>query len=986
MSSGMKGVAQQQQRVSSLQVPDSAYGQCIPYAFGRCRCAQKLIYWGNFQQGTQSGKKGGKSGNQIIYTVNADMLLGYGPFEGIASTWQNQVWMYVNYSSQTFTGSGTGTSFTFTVTNNTSTFVMIMGVALEVVYSQSYSDYGGYGIIRNFTESGTSLLPLYNALFPAPNYGSWANGSGPYAEYNLTYGTDTVTVTFHSPVTNPVVTVYYAENGGADQPLNSANTGKKGGGGVPVQIPGLTFEAELGAGPSGNPQTFTEFSGVGAANMPLGPSPEIPYLNFEVKALFGLGNASPASIFNASTGGYTPAIASGDCNPADIILDIVTSGNRDLNTSAEIWNHGLGFSSRQGTTALEYSYSRYGGILADEFGGGLGLLAIRNYCMAYGIFISGVLDSQRSGADLLDELSKVANCAPVWDGATLDFIPYCEVSAYGNGTSYVAPTSTGPLFNLTELHFQPLNDKAPVELTISRPQRNFNSLQIGFRDATQQFNDNFILVSDSMDIMLQGQMPGSQETYEYITSPLVAQSVGWQRLRRTLTVDRKTLHFSLPAYWEVILTPMDLITVLEPSISANPIPVRITTIEISVDAEGKRKMECTAEPFIYGGSTPLPAAATGAPQSTSGGGTGNQASGNVNTPFFLESIPALNTSGPELWICLSGASQYYGGTAVWLSVDGGSSYGSGPIGVVTGRQTQGVVYSANYPSHADPDSTNTLDVDLTESLGVLTGVSSSAQAAFASLWALAGGGNINVNGHILTIPYELGAYQAASLLTTNKYGLTPPNRRGVFNTPIAAHNIGSQFSFLNDGLVFKMGLTASLIGVTLYFKFTAFNNTGGNQQSLSDVSPYTFTPTGLVGWFYNAGGGGGTGTGGSGTGPYYIAAFEGDPTLTQPVANQILLTHQIPSSAALNNVTLLAAMSGSTGGCKVAPTGSVTITLKQNGTSIGTLNIAASATTMTFSLAAQVVLNPGDILDFVFQGTPDATLAGLWWTIAGVRS
>lgn len=987
MASSLKSQSQLSQKFSGLQVPDSAYGQVIPYVFGHCRIPHRLVYWGNFQSAQQGGKKGGKGGTQTVYTVNADMLLGYGPMEGLGSIWQNQAWQYVSYHAAVFNGVGTASSFTFTITP-VGTFVMTMGVSLAVAFATSFNDYGGYGITRSFGSSGTSHLPLYNGLFPAPNYGTFATSGLPYATYNSSYGNQSVTVFFPAPVTNPSIIIYWIENGGNDQPQNPQG-GKKGGGGIPIHVPGLVFERQLGVGSSGNPLTYPEFSGVGNANIPLGPSPTIPYFNYEVKALFGLGNAAPVAAFNPATGGYLAATTSGDCCPADIIADLICSGNVYNYTSSVMWQHGLGFSAYVAGSNTQNAYSRYGGILADEpttwsGGNNLGLNAIRQYCMAYGIFISGSVDSQRSGADLIDELCKVANCAPVWDGAALGFIPYCEVSAYGNGTSFTAPTAGGPLFHLTEADMMPAQDKSPVEMTLDRPSPNYNSLQVGFKDATQQFNDNYVIISDSMDVLVQGPMPGPQETYSYITNPATAQSVGWARWRRTMTANRKEYRFSLPAFWEVILTPMDLVTIFEPTINNDPIPVRIKTIDITVDKNGKRRMDLTAEPFVYGGSMPNTPPSNGTSVSNGGGNGGSSPPGNVNAPIFIETIPALNSAAPQLWICVSGAGQFYGGTAIWLSVDGGATYGSSPIGVVNGRQTMGLVYSANYPSHADPDNANTLDVDLTQSLGSLSPVSATAQNNFSSLWYLQGGGTVVVNGVTLTIPYELGAYQGASLLAANKYGLTPPNRRGVFNTPIAAHAIGSQFSYLLDGLVFRMNLVASMIGVPLFFKFTAFNTTQSNQQALSSVTPYSFTPTGLVGWTYGSGGTGGTGYTGGGTGPYNVAAYEGDPTLTQPIANQVLLTHKIPSNVIA--VTLPAGLTGSAGGCIVAPTGTITITIKQNGTSIGTMSIAAGATTMTFSLAANTTLNPNDIISFVFQGTTDTTLAGLFWTIAGTRS
>ena len=313
--------------------------------------------------------------------------------EGIASIWQNQCWWYVNYGNQEFTASGTVSSMSFAITNNSTPVVMIMGVQVAVPYSETYDDYGGFGITRNFTLSGSVLMPLYNNQFPAPNYGTWANGSLPYATYNSTYGGVSGTVTFPSPLTNPTIIVIYCEIGGSDQPSNTAG-GKKGGGGIPLQQPGLTFERSLGAGASGNPQTFSEYSGIGGANIPLGASPELPFLNFEVKALFGLGNDSLASTFNPATGGYSPAVASGDCNPADIILDIITSGNRTDAITANaniIWQHGLSLTGAVSPNNSEFVYSRYGSILTDEStlwegGSNLGLNAMRDYCMAYGMW------------------------------------------------------------------------------------------------------------------------------------------------------------------------------------------------------------------------------------------------------------------------------------------------------------------------------------------------------------------------------------------------------------------------------------------------------------------------------------------------------------------------------------------------------------------------------------------------------------------------
>lgn len=1029
-----KAPSQQTQRITGLQVSDQQMGQVIPYVFGHCRTAHKLIYYSNFQihQQNNSQKKGGKAGTTNWYSVNADFILGYGPFERGIATWENSTWYSADYASQTFTGAGTSNTFSFTISH--SAFIAIMGVALVIpTYSASFSDYVDPFTTNAFTISGTgALYPLYNSAFPLPNYGNIAYSGLPYAYYNYEiHDAKTVIVNFPTPATNPQVVVYYAFSGANNLPPNN-NTGKKGGGNLPFQNGGLPFERILGQGSTGNPLTYPEFSGDGGANIALGTSAAVPHYNYEVKALFGMGNTAPVSTYTSGVspgdpGQYTARTTSGDCSPADIMIDLICSGNREPGDTNMVWQHGLGFSTYvPGPTDAYWAYSRYGGILKDEpsisgsnnsshtyyfpttftnqYGDGystpgnvwdnpdptqpdntaavgtirddgtsaieswqdfqnysstvgnnaflrvdsfaeansdgyvevtytfdagatwhvlyhidgpgnydnfnvryrqtdsvlipsgtlfgaiavkaecnaggnswysgnlpkwnyiyeiyvdkitftnpgtalsLGLTNLRNYCLAYNIFISGTIDNQQAAARLLQDLADIANSAPVFDGAALDFVPYCEQSNYGNGTSYVAPTASGPIFNLTSKDFLPIQNKAPVELTYDRAKDNFNALQVGFKDARAQWTDNFIIVSDSMDVTVQGHMNTTQKNFSYLTNSDTAQAVGYPLLRRALLTERKEFKFKLPAYWSTILTPMDLITIAEPSLSNYPIPVRLKTLTF----DKKMELECTAEPFIYGASSPLVPGATGGAQGIVGPPNGNNPPGPVNTPIFIEATPKLSITEPQIWSCVSGAGAYWGGAVAYISTDGGITYSQ--IGVINARQTMGATTTGTYPNHADPDSANSLYVSLTESLGQLFGVSATQQNQFfPSLCYLNGGGTLtDPNGNIFTIPYELIAYQNATLTGSYQYEMgavtSTPIRRGVLGTPTASHAIGTAFSYLSDGNVLKITMPNVWIGVTLYFKFTSFNTSGGNTEALSDVTAYPFTPTGQVGW------------------------------------------------------------------------------------------------------------------------------------------
>lgn len=60
--------------------------------------------------------------------------------------------------------------------------------------------------------------------------------------------------------------------------------------------------------------------------------------------------------------------------------------------------------------------------------------------------------------------------------------------------------------------------------------------------------------------------------------------------------------------------------------------------------------------------------------------------------------------------------------------------------------------------------------------------------------------------------------------------------------------------------------------------------------------------------------------------------------------------------------------------------------IKKNGSSVGTMRFAAGGTVASFLASGAVSFAAGDILTVVAPGSPDATLAGLAFTLAGVRA
>src|SRR5206468_11355337 len=135
----------------------------------------------------------------------------------------------------------------------------------------------------------------------------------------------------------------------------------------------------------------------------------------------------------------------------------------------------------------------------------------------------------------------------------------------------------------------------------------------------------------------------------------------------------------------------------------------------------------TAEDFFGGFST----VALYGKQSTGGYVPNwNASPGDANAPLIFEPAAALLSGDLEIWVALSGGTTW-GGAQVWISSDG-SSYAY--AGTISGPATQGSL-SAALASYggSEPDTTNTLSVDLTESRGQLLSVSAADAANFATL-------------------------------------------------------------------------------------------------------------------------------------------------------------------------------------------------------------------------------------------------------------
>lgn len=204
---------------------------------------------------------------------------------------------------------------------------------------------------------------------------------------------------------------------------------------------------------------------------------------------------------------------------------------------------------------------------------------------------------------------------------------------------------------------------------------------------------------------------------------------------------------------------------------------------------------------------------------------------------------------------------------------------------------------------------------------------------------------------------ELVSYETATLTAAYKYDLTYL-RRGAYGTPISSHSAGSNFARFgpNDPSLFRYSYPSSFIGQTIYVKLPAFNTFGQMLQSLAGVTANTYTLTGA----------------GAVTPSNVPIQFLGIPQSGAPVSRYTFG----------ELVNLPSGLTASVCTAGTAATSSTTFNIAKNGTNIGTMNFAATATSATFAMASSHSFIAGDVLTITPTRT-DATLADLSGLLVG---
>lgn len=481
----------------------------------------------------------------------------------------------------------------------------------------------------------------------------------------------------------------------------------------------------------------------------------------------GCDRVDPLSIrinYNATAGSvqYTPK----DANPRDIIYELMTN---------QVYG-------AQFPIAYIDDWSDYS-----------------NYCIANSLLLSEAITSQQQTSEIITNILEATNSDSVWSQGKAKIVPYYD--------------NLAPVYDITENNILGQEDNSIV-ITRNSQADSYNVVPVEFTDRANDYNGDTVYATDQGDIDLHGIRQASTKSHNHIMNKSVAQTVAQTILQRQLYIRNK--HVVKLGQEFILLDPMDATTLACNMIGLDETSVRVVSIK---ESKEDYSLEFTFEDNPTGVmSAPL----YDVQNSTRTVVDSNVNPGSVNTPIIFDPPAQLTGGNLMSWIAVSGQSKNWGGCNVWVSQDG-NTYKK--VGQITAPAPTGNL-SAALASGVSPDTTNTLSVDLIESMGRL----SSGTQTDAT--------NYNT---ICYVDGELIAYQTATLTATSKYNLTYLVR-GIYGTTISAHAINSQFARLNDA-VFKYDFDTINIGQTIYVKLTSFNVFSQNEQTLDEVVAYSHTLT-----------------------------------------------------------------------------------------------------------------------------------------------
>jgi hypothetical protein len=429
------------------------------------------------------------------------------------------------------------------------------------------------------------------------------------------------------------------------------------------------------------------------------------------------------------------------------------------------------------------------------------LSEFRTYCAATNLLISPALTEQREAFEIINEIVEAVNCAVVPSPDGLKIRSYGDSAVTGNGVTFTP--NLEPVYHLTDDDF--LGEDQPVRVRRSRDTDAYNHCQIEYVNRFNQYNTETVEAKDQANIEMFGLRTQDPVKFDFFCEPKIARHAVQLLLQRKLYV-RNEYEFELG--WKYCrLEPMDIVTITDESLGLNQFPVRITRVE--EDEEGV--LSITAEELAVGSRSAVEYDL----QSSNGYQGGNEEPGNVNAPAIFEPPLELTDGKSQIWVAASGGINW-GGCNVWASIDN-TTYEM--IGTIYGSARYGTLVSA-----IDADDTS-MQVQLNTSSQIFGGTLEDAE----------------VDATLCKVGDEYINYIDATLDGSGRYTLSSM-LRGRFDDA-SSHNAGESFVRI-DRAIFEYDFNSNMVGKQIYLKFTSFNGLEQKEETLDEVTAYSYTING----------------------------------------------------------------------------------------------------------------------------------------------
>ena len=429
------------------------------------------------------------------------------------------------------------------------------------------------------------------------------------------------------------------------------------------------------------------------------------------------------------------------------------------------------------------------------------LSEFRTYCAATNLLISPALTEQREAFEIISEIVEAVNCAVVPSPDGLKIRSYGDSAVTGNGVTFTP--NLEPVYHLTDDDF--LGEDQPIRVRRSRDTDAYNHCQIEYANRFNQYNTETVEAKDQANIEMFGLRTQDPVKFDFFCEPKIARHAVQLLLQRRLSV-RKEYEFELG--WKYCrLEPMDIVTITDESLGLNQFPVRITRVE--EDEEGV--LSITAEELAVGSRSAVEYDL----QSSNGYQGGNEEPGNVNAPAIFEPPLELTDGKNQIWVAASGGINW-GGCNVWASIDN-TTYEM--IGTIYGSARYGTLVSA-----IDADDTS-MQVQLNTSSQIFGGTLEDAE----------------VDATLCKVGDEYINYIDATLDGSGRYTLSSM-LRGRFDDA-SSHNAGESFVRI-DRAIFEYDFNPNMIDKQIYLKFTSFNGLEQKEETLDEVTAYSYTING----------------------------------------------------------------------------------------------------------------------------------------------